>query len=69
MLNSKYVYISHYTYTSPLNTYLDSEDLFTEVLEVIESALCCDAVHQDEPLAILHVEIPHSSELFLQRGN
>ena len=44
---------------------LHSEDLFSQVLEVIEGGLRGDGVDEDEALPVLHVEVPHSSELFL----
>ena len=38
----------------------------TTDLEIIEGALGSDAVDEDEALTILHVEISHGSELFLE---
>ena len=46
--------------------YLDSEDLFSEVLQVVERGLCGDGVDEHEALAVLHVQIAHRSELFLK---
>jgi len=43
---------------------LDSQDLFPQVLKVIECGLCNNTVHQDEPLTIFHVQISHGRELF-----
>ena len=47
--------------------YLDSEDLFSEVLQVVERGLCGDGVDEHEALAVLHVQIAHRSELFLKK--
>ena len=46
---------------------LDSEDLFSEVLQVVERRLCRDGVDEDEALAVLHVKVSHCCELFLKR--
>ena len=45
----------------------DSENLLPQVLKVVEGGLCCDRVDQQEALAVLHVQISHSCELFLGR--
>jgi len=45
---------------------LDPQNLFSEVSEVIEGCLGGDGVHQHKPLAVLHVQVTHSSELFLE---
>lgn len=46
---------------------LYSQDLFPEVLKVIKCWLCGNGVHQSKSLAILHVQVPHSCELFLEK--
>lgn len=45
---------------------LHSEDLLSEVLEVVEGRLSRDGVNQSETLAVLHVQVSHRSELLLQ---
>lgn len=44
---------------------LYSQDLFPEVLQVVERRLRRDGVNQSEALAVLHVQVPHRRELFL----
>lgn len=46
---------------------LHSEDLLSEVLEVVEGGLSCDGVNQSEALAVLHVQVSHGGELLLER--
>lgn len=45
--------------------HLHPQNLFPQVLQVVEGRLCCDGVHQYETLAVLHVQISHGRELFL----
>ena len=47
---------------------LHSQDLLAQVLQVVEGGLGGDAVHQDEALTVLHVQVPHGGELFLKRA-
>lgn len=53
-----------------LNTHilgvLYSQDLFPEVLQVVKRRLRCNGVDQGKTLAVLHVQVPHSCELFLR---
>ena len=44
---------------------LDTQDLLAEVLKIVEGGLSSDGVHQQEALSVLHVQISHSCELFL----
>lgn len=44
---------------------LHAQDLLAEVLKVVEGRLSSDGVHKKETHAVLHVEIPHCSELLL----
>lgn len=44
---------------------LHSEDLLSEVLEVVEGGLSRDGVDQSEALTVLHVQVPHGRELLL----
>ena len=37
--------------------------MFSQVLQVVEGGLGGDAVHQDEALTVLHVQVPHGGEL------
>ena len=46
---------------------LDPENLFADILEIVEGGLSGDAVDQNEALAILHVQITHGRELLLQQ--
>ena len=41
---------------------------FATNLEIVEGGLGGDAVHQDEALTVLHVQVPHGGELFLKRA-
>ena len=55
--------------TVPRNkSYLDSQDLLPEVLEVVEGGLRRDGVDEHESLAVLHVEVPHGGELLCPGG-
>lgn len=45
---------------------LHSEDLLSQVLEVVEGRLGRDGVNQSEALAVLHVQVSHRCELLLQ---
>ncbi len=45
---------------------LHSEDLLSEVLEVVEGRLSRDGVNQSETLTVLHVQVSHRRELLLQ---
>ena len=44
-------------------TCLDSQDLLSEVLEVVEGGLRRDGVDEHESLPVLHVEVAHGGEL------
>ena len=46
---------------------LDPENLFADILEIVEGGLSGDAVDQNEALAILHVQITQGRELLLQQ--
>lgn len=46
---------------------LDSYDLISHGLDVLETLLVDEAVDQDEPLAVPYVEIPHRGELLRAR--
>ena len=46
---------------------LHSQDLLPQVVQVIEGRLGGDGVNQHKALPILHVQVSHCSELFLQR--
>ncbi len=48
--------------------YLDPENLFPEVLKVVERGLCGDGVDEDKALAVLHVQVSHRGELFLKNS-
>lgn len=45
---------------------LHSQDLLSEVLKIIEGRLSCDGINQSESLTVLHVQVSHRCELFLQ---
>ena len=45
---------------------LNPENLFTKVMKVVEGRLCSDRINEKETLAILHVEVTHGCELFLE---
>ena len=45
---------------------LHSEDLLSEVLQVIKGRLGCDGVDQSKTLTVLHVKVSHCCELLLQ---
>ena len=46
----------------------DTQDLLSEILKIVEGGLGSDAVDQDEALTILHVQISHGCELFLEQN-
>lgn len=44
---------------------LHSQDLLSEVLQVVEGGLSCDGVNQCEALTVLHIQVSHGRELLL----
>ena len=52
------------TYIIPV---LDSKNLFSKILKIVEGRLRSNGVDQDKTLSVLHVQISHSSELFLSK--
>lgn len=44
---------------------LHSEDLLSEVLQVVKGGLSCDGVNQSKALTVLHVQVSHCCELLL----
>jgi len=45
-------------------TILNPEDLFSEILKIVEGGLCGNTVDEDEPLTVLHVQVAHRGKLF-----
>lgn len=43
---------------------LDTDNLLSQIPKVIECTCRSDAIHQNEAMTVLHVDITHSSELF-----
>ena len=53
------------------NTYIilvfDTENLLSQVWQVVEGSLGCDGEYKDKSLSILHVQVSHCCELFLKQ--
>lgn len=46
---------------------LYSQDLFSEILQVVKRGLRCDGVDESEALAVLHIQVSHRRELLLSQ--
>ena len=60
------VYMRVFVCVSYILSVLHSQDLLSQVLQVIEGRLSCDGVNQSEALTVLHVQVSHRRELLLQ---